>query len=97
MLNLILELILRQLIALLIQLRLLKFIKKLRDLSEGKPVGFKLCVGRKEEFIDICKAMVEHNIRPNFITVDGGEGGTGAAPLEYTNSVGMPLREPWFL
>ncbi len=74
-------------------LGLLKFIKRLRDLTEGKPVGFKLCVGRKEEFIDICKAMVEHNIRPDFITVDGGEGGTGAAPLEYTNSVGMPLRE----
>ncbi|WP_321311413.1 FMN-binding glutamate synthase family protein [Halarcobacter sp.] len=72
---------------------LIKFIKKLRDLSEGKPVGFKLSVGRKEEFIDICKAMVKLEIKPDFITVDGGEGGTGAAPLEYTNSVGMPLRE----
>ena len=72
---------------------LLKFIKKLRDLSDGKPVGFKLCIGRKEEFIDICKAMVELDIKPDFISVDGGEGGTGAAPLEYTNSVGMPLRE----
>ncbi len=72
---------------------LLKFVKKLRDLSGGKPIGFKLCIGRKEEFIDICKAMIELDIKPDFISVDGGEGGTGAAPLEYTNSVGMPLRE----
>lgn len=72
---------------------LLHFIKKLRDLSGGKPVGFKLSVGKKEEFIDICKAMRELDIKPDFISVDGGEGGTGAAPLEYTNSVGMPLRE----
>ena len=50
-------------------------------------------MGRKEEFIDICKAMIEYKVTPDFITVDGGEGGTGAAPLEYTNSVGMPLRE----
>ncbi|WP_072680828.1 FMN-binding glutamate synthase family protein [Arcobacter sp. LA11] len=72
---------------------LLKFVKKLRDLSDGKPIGFKLCIGRKEEFIEICKAMIELDIKPDFISVDGGEGGTGAAPLEYTNSVGMPLRE----
>lgn len=72
---------------------LLSFVKQLRELSDGKPIGFKLCIGRKEEFIDICKAMVELDIKPDFITVDGGEGGTGAAPLEYTNSVGMPLRE----
>ena len=72
---------------------LLKFVKTLRDSSGGKPIGFKLCIGRKEEFIDICKAMVELDIKPDFISVDGGEGGTGAAPLEYTNSVGMPLRE----
>jgi len=69
------------------------FIKKLRDLSGGKPVGFKLCVGKKEEFTDICNAMIETGIRPDFITVDGGEGGTGAAPVEFTNSIGMPLRE----
>ena len=74
-------------------LEFLSFIKKLRVLSGGKPVGFKLSVGRKEEFIDICKAMIEYKVTPDFITVDGGEGGTGAAPLEYTNSVGMPLRE----
>ena len=70
---------------------LILFIKKLRDLSGGKPVGFKLCIGRKSEFISICKAMVELDIYPDFITVDGGEGGTGAAPPEFSNSVGMPL------
>ena len=74
-------------------LELLDFIQRLRELSGGKPVGFKLSVGRKSEFIALCKAMVQSDILPDFITVDGGEGGTGAAPLEYTNSVGMPLRE----
>ncbi len=69
------------------------FIKKLRDLSGGKPIGFKLCVGKKQEFIDICKAMLSTGIKPDFITVDGGEGGTGAAPVEFSNSMGMPLRE----
>ena len=72
---------------------LVEFLQKLRDLSAGKPVGFKLCVGRRREFVAICKAMVETGITPDFITVDGAEGGTGAAPLEYSNSVGMPLRE----
>lgn len=72
---------------------LLDFLQKMRELSEGKPVGFKLCIGRRREFVAICKAMVETGILPDFITVDGGEGGTGAAPLEYSNSVGMPLRE----
>lgn len=67
------------------------FVKRLRELSDGKPVGFKLCVGRKSEFISICKAMVELNTFPDFITVDGGEGGTGAAPPEFSNFVGMPL------
>ena len=74
-------------------LGLVEFIHQLRTLSNGKPVGFKLCIGRQSEFVAICKAMLESNIYPDFITVDGGEGGTGAAPLEYTNSVGMPLRE----
>jgi glutamate synthase domain-containing protein 2 len=74
-------------------LEMLQFIKKLRELSEGKPVGFKLCIGRKSQFIAICKAMVKTGILPDFITVDGGEGGTGAAPLEFSNSVGMPLRD----
>jgi glutamate synthase domain-containing protein 2 len=74
-------------------LELMSFIKQLRELSDGKPVGFKLCVGHKSEFLAICKAMVVTGIYPDFITVDGGEGGTGAAPLEFSNSVGMPLRE----
>jgi glutamate synthase domain-containing protein 2 len=74
-------------------LGLMTFLAQLRTLSDAKPIGFKLAIGRKSEFIAICKAMVETGIYPDFITVDGGEGGTGAAPLEYTNSVGMPLRE----
>ncbi|MDX2174528.1 MAG: FMN-binding glutamate synthase family protein [Bacteroidota bacterium] len=74
-------------------LELVYFIKKLRELSEGKPIGFKLCIGQKTQFISICKAMVKTGILPDFITVDGGEGGTGAAPLEFSNSVGMPLRD----
>ena len=69
------------------------FIKKLRDLSNGKPIGFKLCLGRKQEFMDFCEAMLHTGIQPDFITVDGGEGGTGAAPVEFSNSMGMPLRE----
>ena len=72
---------------------LLEFVKKLRELSGGKPVGFKLCIGRRDEFLSICKAMLETGITPDFITVDGGEGGTGAAPTEMTNSVGTPIRD----
>ncbi len=72
---------------------LLEFIQDLRKLSAGKPVGFKLCVGWKYEFFAICKAMMQTGILPDFISVDGGEGGTGAAPLEFSNSVGMPYRE----
>jgi glutamate synthase domain-containing protein 2 len=72
-------------------IELIQFVKHLRELSGGKPVGFKLCIGRKSEFLSICKAMVQLNTYPDFITVDGGEGGTGAAPPEFTNSVGMPL------
>lgn len=72
---------------------MLEFIKRLRDLSGGKPIGFKLCMGNKIEFTDICIAMQVSGIKPDFITVDGGEGGTGAAPLEFSNSIGMPLRE----
>lgn len=74
-------------------LELMEFIGRLRELSGGKPVGFKFCVGRKSEVVALCKAMVTTGIKPDFITVDGGEGGTGAAPLEYSNSVGMPLRD----
>ena len=72
---------------------LLEFVKQLRNLSEGKPVGFKLCIGKKTDFLSICKAMLETGITPDFITVDGGEGGTGAAPTEMTNSVGTPLKD----
>jgi glutamate synthase domain-containing protein 2 len=72
---------------------LLKFIQQMRDLSGGKPIGFKLCMGQPSEFIAICKAMVATKIYPDFITIDGGEGGTGAAPLEFSNSVGMPFKE----
>ena len=74
-------------------LQMMSFIALLRKESGGKPIGFKLAVGRKSEFIALCKAMVETGTKPDFITVDGGEGGTGAAPLEYSNSVGMPLQE----
>jgi len=74
-------------------LGLLDFVKEIRQLSGGKPVGFKLCIGQKNEFLGICKAMLESGITPDFITVDGGEGGTGAAPTEMTNSVGTPLRD----
>lgn len=74
-------------------LEMLGFVKKLRDLSGGKPVGIKLCIGRRSEFFAICKAMVETGTYVDFITVDGGEGGTGASPQEFSNAVGMPLRE----
>lgn len=72
---------------------LLEFIRQMQDLSDFKPVGFKLCIGKKSEFLAICKAMAETGIYPDFITIDGGEGGTGAAPMEFSNSVGMPFRE----
>lgn len=72
---------------------LLQFVKRLRELSGGKPVGIKLCVGKHEDFHEICQAMVKTKILVDFITVDGGEGGTGAAPLELTNNVGSPLED----
>ncbi len=74
-------------------LEMMEFIALLRKKSGGKPIGFKLCIGRQSEFVALCKAMVQSGIKPDFITVDGGEGGTGAAPLEFSNSVGMPLRD----
>ena len=70
---------------------LMFFIKQLRELSGGKPVGFKLCVGKKDEFRSICQAMIDTKITPDFITVDGGEGGTGAAPVEFSNILGAPI------
>lgn len=74
-------------------LELMDFIKLLRKGSGGKPIGMKICIGNKSEFIAICKAMVETKTYFDFITVDGGEGGTGAAPQEYSDHVGMPLRD----
>jgi glutamate synthase domain-containing protein 2 len=74
-------------------IEMIHFIGKMRSLSGGKPTGFKLCVGHPWEFLAICKAMLETEIYPDFIVVDGTEGGTGAAPLEFTDHVGMPLRE----
>ncbi|HYO04815.1 MAG TPA: FMN-binding glutamate synthase family protein [Mycobacterium sp.] len=69
------------------------FIATLRRLSGGKPVGFKLCIGARTEFLSICKAILATGIAPDFIIVDGGEGGTGAAPQEFEDHVGMPLTE----
>ena len=74
-------------------LQMMHFIKQLRDLSGGKPVGFKLCIGHQREFMCMVKAMLETDIYPDFIVVDGAEGGTGAAPLEFANHVGMPMVE----
>ena len=72
---------------------LLQFIQQLRTLSGGKPVGFKLCIGHRTEFFAIVKAMVETGITPDFIVVDGKEGGTGAAPAEFIDNLGMPMRD----
>lgn len=72
---------------------LVAFIKRLRDLSGGKPVGIKLCIGHRREFMSLVKAMLEAGVTPDFIVVDGKEGGTGAAPLEFANRVGMPMLE----
>ncbi|MGD2129196.1 MAG: FMN-binding glutamate synthase family protein [Lysobacterales bacterium] len=69
---------------------LLEFVQTLRRLSVGKPVGFKLCIGSRREFEEVCEQMVETGIKPDFITVDGAEGGTGAAPIVFSNHVGMP-------
>lgn len=74
-------------------LELVAFIARLRELSRGKPVGFKLCLGHPAEFLAIVKAMLETGITPDFIVVDGKEGGTGAAPVEFANHLGTPLYE----
>ncbi len=70
---------------------LVHFIAKLRELSNGKPIGFKLCIGDTRDFEKVCQEMIAENIYPDFITVDGAEGGTGAAPLEFADGVGMPF------
>ncbi len=72
---------------------LLEFVQRVREKSGGKPVGFKLCIGRRHEFLAIVKAMLETGILPDFITIDGSEGGTGAAPAEFTNRLGVPCLE----
>ncbi|MGW4983865.1 FMN-binding glutamate synthase family protein [Streptomyces mirabilis] len=72
---------------------LVQFIARMRELSGGKPAGFKLCPGSRRQFLAVCKAMLEEGTAPDFIIVDGGEGGTGAAPLEFADHVGTPLTE----
>jgi len=74
-------------------LELMTFVQQLRTLSEGKPVGMKLCIGHPWEWFAIVKAMLESGVQPDFIVVDGAEGGTGAAPLEFSDHMGMPLQE----
>ena len=70
---------------------LVEFIAQLRHLSNGKPIGFKLCIGETTEFEKLCQEMIDQNCFPDFITVDGAEGGTGAAPPEFADGVGMPF------
>ncbi|MFC0582888.1 FMN-binding glutamate synthase family protein [Micrococcoides hystricis] len=72
---------------------LMEFVAQLRELSNGKPVGYKFCVGSRVDVLAMCKAMLETGITPDFIIIDGAEGGTGAAPLEYEDTVGAPLTE----
>src|SRR3954468_23878211 len=74
-------------------LEMVHFIARLRELSGGKPIGFKLCIGHPWEFMGICKAMLQTGIRPDFVVIDGTEGGTGAAPLEFVDHIGTPMRE----
>ncbi len=74
-------------------IKMMQFIAQLRELSGGKPVGFKLCLGHPWEFMGIAKAMLQTGILPDFIVIDGKEGGTGAAPVEFTDHIGVPLRE----
>ncbi|MCW2756193.1 MAG: gltA [Marmoricola sp.] len=72
---------------------LVRFVARMRELAGGKPAGFKLCLGSRVDFLSICKAMLAEGVTPDFIVVDGGEGGTGAAPLEYEDHIGTPLTE----
>jgi glutamate synthase domain-containing protein 2 len=74
-------------------LEFIAFLTRLRELSGGKPVGMKLCIGHRSEFLALVKAMLATDTTPDFIVVDGKEGGTGAAPVELVNHVGMPLAE----
>jgi glutamate synthase domain-containing protein 2 len=72
---------------------LIRFVARLRELAGGKPVGFKLCVGSRVDVLAVCKAMLAEGVSPDFIIVDGAEGGTAAAPLEYEDHVGLPLTD----
>lgn len=74
-------------------IEMMNFIAQLRELSGGKPIGFKLCMGQLRDFMAICKAILKTGIIPDFITIDGAEGGTGAAPVEFSNFIGTPLNE----
>lgn len=74
-------------------IELIEFIASMREMSGGKPAGFKLCVGSRRDVLAICKAMLEVGTTPDFIIIDGSEGGTAAAPLEYEDHVGMPLTD----
>src|SRR5205823_4562919 len=72
---------------------LLGFVARLRALTGGKPTGIKLCLGSRRQFLAVCRAMLAEGVTPDFIIVDGAEGGTGAAPLEFADHVGMPLTD----
>jgi len=74
-------------------IEMMEFIGEMRRLSGGKPAGFKLCIGHPWEFLALCKAMLQTSVYPDFIVIDGKEGGTGAAPLEFLDHIGMPMRE----
>jgi glutamate synthase domain-containing protein 2 len=74
-------------------IELMEFVHKIRELSGGKPAGFKLCIGIRSEFMAVCKAMLETGIYPDFIVIDGSEGGTGAAPVEFSDFIGSPLND----
>lgn len=74
-------------------IEMMEFIASLREMSGGKPVGFKMCIGHPHELMAICKAMIETEILADFVVIDGAEGGTGAAPVEFSDHIGMPLRE----
>ncbi|WP_406165275.1 FMN-binding glutamate synthase family protein [Streptomyces sp. NBC_00996] len=72
---------------------MVRFLARMRELAGGKPTGFKLCVGSRRQFLAVCKAMLAEGVTPDFIVVDGSEGGSGAAPLEFADNLGMPLTE----
>ncbi|WP_254125262.1 FMN-binding glutamate synthase family protein [Amycolatopsis sp. CA-230715] len=72
---------------------LVLFVARMRELADGKPAGFKLCLGSRRQFLAVCKAMVAEDVTPDFILVDGAEGGTGAAPLEFSDHIGVPLTD----